>query len=397
MNKKLKFIFLVLFISIFSTGCWNYNELSDMAVVSSIGVDKYNDEYKVSVLISNTTDLSSGENTTAKTSIITGTGYPINNAMEKVKAQSSKNLYLGHLAVVLIDEEIAKDSIYDILEALIRDPESAKKVKLVISKDATSNDILKTLSPLDTFPAQNITSSIDKSIQVSGTSCVTYSSNFLYKIVNYGYDNIMPSISIEGNKSDNNNPEELEQVEPSLLTKVSDIAIFKDFKLVDYANYDESKGINILTNKTVSLSINDKCYKDLDKYIVFKLNDAKTKIDLKIKNDKLKYTFNIEADATIDETNCNLELRSNKTISKMKDSLESEVYDLIKSTIEKTKKIKTDIFGLGNILYKKDYKLWNKIKDDWDDIYSNIDYDINVELKLNKKGTLETTIKEENK
>jgi len=46
--------FLIIFYSIFLVGCQNYRELNNSAIVSAIGIDKDDNNYKVSVQIANT-------------------------------------------------------------------------------------------------------------------------------------------------------------------------------------------------------------------------------------------------------------------------------------------------------------------------------------------------------
>ena len=45
-------IFLILFLCFLTSGCWNYNELDDFAIVTGMGIDEYEDGYKVSLVIS---------------------------------------------------------------------------------------------------------------------------------------------------------------------------------------------------------------------------------------------------------------------------------------------------------------------------------------------------------
>ena len=53
--KKFVLIIITLFILLISSGCYNYKEINDMAIVSSIGIDKdnKNDKYIVSAQIMN--------------------------------------------------------------------------------------------------------------------------------------------------------------------------------------------------------------------------------------------------------------------------------------------------------------------------------------------------------
>lgn len=397
MNKKITIIIFITLISLLSTGCWNYRELSDIAIITGVGIDKEDNDYKVSLLISNTTDSVSSSEIGAKATIITGKGSNINEAFDDARLKSSKDIYVGHISLLLISEEIARDGIYDIIDPVFRDPESIKKVNLVIIKNTTSNDVLKILSPLDMYPSQNIILNIENTILTVGTSYNTHVSDFIYRIINYGIDNIVPTIIVEGETEEDNSIDQLKKTEIEKYIKIDDLALFREYKLIDYANTNESKAINVISNKATNVTITTKCYKDLDKYIVIKLNDPKTKIDFNIKNNKIKYTFNIKTDALISETNCKLELRDEEVMKNITNYARSELYEIVKKTIKKTQNINTDVLGLGNLIYKKDFKYWHKIKDNWREIYPNIEFTIKIDLNISEKGALQTTIKEEDK
>lgn len=395
MIKKMLLLITIILISLTNTGCWNYYELSDLAIITSIGIDKIDNNYKLSLIVANTSSNTSGSDIQAKTTILTGTGKTMGEAFIDAKTKSSKEIYTGHFTLLLISEEIANNNMYEVLESIVRNPESIRKVAFVIAKDATSNEILKTLSPLETFPSETILLNIRNSVNSIGISHEINVSDFVYKLVNYGYDNLLPTISIEGKKQEENNVDSLNEIEMSSILKVDDIALFKDYEIVGYANYNDSKNINILTNKVTSLTTKIRCYDDLKKYITIKIDDPKTSIEVNSNN--LKYKFKIEAEGAIYETNCKLDLKDPKVIKQIEVSAKSDIYSSLNNTIDKLKTLKTDILGLGNLLYKKDYKKWYSLKDNWDIFYSNLDYDIDLKFSLKTKGSLENTIEEDKK
>lgn len=61
--KKFVLIIITLFILLISSGCYNYKEINDMAIVSSIGIDKdnKNDKYIVSAQIMNSKESEDSE------------------------------------------------------------------------------------------------------------------------------------------------------------------------------------------------------------------------------------------------------------------------------------------------------------------------------------------------
>lgn len=394
MIKKIILIITITITSIISTGCWNYYELSDLAIITSIGIDKVDDNFQLSLVIANTSGESSGTEVSAKTTILTGIGKTMNEAFIDAKTKSSKEIYTGHFKLLLISEEVANENMYEVLESMLRNPESIRKVAFVITKDKTSNEILKTLSPLETFPSETILLNIRNSVNSIGISHEVNISDFVYNIVNYGIDNTLPTITLDGTNNENST-ESLKEIEMESVLKVGDLALLKDYKIVGYLDYENSKYINILTNNVTSLTTNISCYDDLEKYISIKIDDPKTAIELT--TEPLKYKFNIKAEGSIYETNCKLDLKNPKVIKKIENSIRSHMYSNLKETINLLKNYEVDVLGLGNLLYKQDYKKWYSLKDNWDYTYKNLDFDIDLDFNLKTKGSLENTIEEEKK
>ena len=51
-TKQLKLL-IVIGVVLLLCGCWNYSELNDLAITTSLGIDKEDDKYLVSVMIAN--------------------------------------------------------------------------------------------------------------------------------------------------------------------------------------------------------------------------------------------------------------------------------------------------------------------------------------------------------
>ena len=67
--------------------------------------------------------------------------------------------------------------------------------------------------------------------------------------------------------------------------------------------------------------------------------------------------------------------------------------EIFKSCEIQDKNNKTDIFGFGNYVYKNDPQRWKEIKDIWDDeIFPSLEIEIEVNLKLQAKGSINDTV-----
>ena len=179
-------IVLIGFLCFFISGCWNYNELNDLAIVTGIGIDEHEEGFKLSLMISNSQAVDADSQNEAQTTIFTGIGSNISEALVNIEMKNPKKIYLGHLATLVIDEKLARKDISNILDALVRNPESAKKYHVIIARDNKSEEILKSLSPLEAFPSQNIALNIRTTSKNQGISNDTILSVFISNILKQG-------------------------------------------------------------------------------------------------------------------------------------------------------------------------------------------------------------------
>lgn len=385
-------IFLIMLLCFLTSGCWNYNELNDLAIVTGIGIDKHEVGYKISLMISNSKSTqSSSRDGESQTTVFTGIGKTFTEALSNIDVKTPRTLYLGHLEVAVVDEEIAKDDINFVLENLMRNPETAKKYYLVIARDNKAEEILTSLSPLESFPSQNISLNIQNSSQTEGISSEVVLSEFIITLLKPGINNIVPSISIQGDEDKIENQESLKDTEPKAMIKARSNGLFKDFKLVAWSTEKESQGINIINNKATNLYVTNE-FED-DENVVVLLDRTKCKMEVDI--DELSVTLNVSVSGAIAETNTAFNLENPKTIEKINKKTEETVKKMLYDSIDLAQKHKTDIFGIGNMIYRDNYKKWYKLEKNWDDDYfPNLKFKVKVNANIESKGALENTIKE---
>ena len=149
---------------------------------------------------------------------------------------------------------------------------------------------------------------------------------------------------------------------------------------------EESTGINMLIGDVEVLYLNLPCNND---------NLVITSSSYKVKNnvEKEKITVNINASGMINEVGCSVNLEDPKNIREYEQKVEEKMKEYINMAIDKAKSLKTDVFGYGNMIYKKYPNYFNSI-DDWDEVFPNLKIDINVQFTLEHKGSLEQSIGE---
>ncbi|MEG0266224.1 MAG: Ger(x)C family spore germination protein [Bacilli bacterium] len=377
---------IILVLLLFTTGCWNYNELDDFAIVTGMGVDKDKDGIILSVLIANGESMgASNKEGNSESTIITGKGKTISEAIINIETKSAKDLYMGHLNEIVIEDDLAFDSIYDIMDYLIRNPEVVKKYYVLIAKDNKSREILQVLSPLENFPSQNIALMVENSNKRIGYVPNVTLFNFAFSAVNKGLDGYFPSISIEGKLADADDSKDFSKSKVRTSLKLGPLVLFKGFKLDSYATIKESKGLNIINNKINELIIDLPCYKDKNKYVITKLDDIKAHMSVKIK-DKVYVKIDVSSKGSINETNCKLNLTDNKVIERINEDANKEIKKIITKAIKKVIYTKSDAIGIEYLA--------DKVKNGYNVDYDKVQYSIKTRINLKTKGSLENTLKE---
>ncbi len=371
---------IIIIICLMLTGCFNYKELNNYAIVTGLSIDKSDNGYEVSALITNA--IKENENKT-NISVVSGKGKSIYSAIKDINLKIPKELYLSHLNVIIISEEVAKDGMKPILDYLVREPESHQSYYLIISKDTKAKNALSILDPIANFPSENIYSNLENSRDLQSKIIYDKVNQYIGKVLEKGIHPILNSLIIVGSSEKGSNTEEQNNVELKNYIMLDNLAIFKNDKLVDYADSDESVGINILLDNIDEIYIEIPCNKS---NIILSSNSLITKT----KVNKQSVNINVDINSKINELGCDIKLNNNN-LKKIEKDAEEKIINQIKKALQLSINNKTDIYGYGTRLYKKDYKYFNTIED-WDEYFTNLKFNINVDVKIKDKGSANNTI-----
>lgn len=386
-----KLLIILLIIPFLMTGCWNYSELNTIAIVTGFSVDYENDEYNVSMLIANSKkNESSSKEGESQTTVYSGTGKTLSDAIKEIERKSPKSIYIGHLSVVVISEDVAKKGILDMSDLLLRSAESRKKFYFLQARDTSAKDILSLVMPLESFPSHGIAALLKTTSEAQAITTTVPYSYFITDVLKPGVNPVLPTVEIIGNADEGRKSSSLETTKIKTYLKVSDLAIFKNDKFVSYAENDDSQMINILNGNTNSLLTTI----DNDNLSIgFNLTGLKA-------NTKLIDPANIEIKVTgkadIREINNKINLEEAKTVDKIQNVLNKNLKGRLKDTLDTVQhQYKTDVFGYGNMIYKKYPKLWKQLESNWDDTYfPKVNVSIETDIKIVSTGSLKQTIKE---
>lgn len=388
----MKKIFFIVILSFLLVGCYNYNELDNVSICTAMAFDLEDDLYKVSYLIANAKkNQSSSEKGEAQAVIYSGIGSSISEAVDDLITTIPHEPYVAHLKTIIISEELAKDGVQNVLDFLLRYPESRNKFNLYITDNEKAIDTLKILSPIEFFPSNSIINNAKTSSIYQSKAIIVEYNDFVATILEEGIEPILTSISILGDIDEGSKTDSLDKTYLSATLKVSNIGIFKDDKLIKISDADETIGINFIKNQINELIIPIPCE---DNYIVLKTDSSNTKTNLKFKEDKFSIDLDVNVNAMINEVNCKIDLQNNENIKKITDDSNKIIKSYIEKAISLAKENRTDIFGFGTMVYKNYPKKWHSLKDNWDNYFNDLSINYKVNVKIKSAGGLRQSLEE---
>ncbi len=387
----MKKLLLILITLTFLTGCYNYRELNDLAIVTAVSISKEKDNYNIAVQVVNPKkDQDTSSSNEPDFIVYKSKGETLQAAFESLVKESPKRMYKTQMQILIIDEKMAKNNIKEVFEYLARDPEIRNEFNVLIGK---SDNILETLTPLDNLSSQNILDSLKASSKYLGNTNLLTFNELLSDYQNEKTEMAIPVIKLtsQKNKDDKNTEKILEKTTTTPAIVLDNISIFKDNKLIGYLSTKETVSYNFINNN-ITLTNIKKDYPN-NKYIAYKILKSKSKLEVTPK--KHTITLTIKGNAEINEATYNIDLSKEKNIKKLEKSLNKRLEKMITSSFNSTrKKYNSDIYGFEDLYYKKDPKYYNKIKKDWDSKeFQKIKLKVKSNIKIVEQGNILGKIK----
>ena len=383
--KKFVLIIITLFILLISSGCYNYKEINDMAIVSSIGIDKdnKNDKYIVSAQIMNSKESENSED--SQITVYTKEGDTVHEALRNITLKSPRKLYGNHLSKIVLSEEVAKEGIDNILDTFNRVTEVRNEFIITIVKEDKASDVLKVLTTTESIPAEYVKLSLKIADKTSGLTYATKLDEFISLYLKKGIDPVVPVLKIDKKEKKGTTINNITTTNPISKIVIEDLAVTNKGKLETYLKNEEVIGYNFLRNQIQKMIIPVKC-DDENNYASISILKNKTKSNAAKKDNKYIINFNINSEAIITEYNCKKDLTDEKVIKELEKDTEKKIKRYIKKSLNKQKETKGKFLGLERIIYL-DYPK-----------YKNEDYSVkyNVNVNLVRKGEIRNSIKGEN-
>jgi len=353
----MKKLLILLLLPIFIGGCYDYNELGDLAIISGIGIDYNNNNYEVTFeILSTKKEGEQGASTSTYT--VSATGNTLANAFAANGLNMDKVPYYEHVEVVVIDEEIAKNHLRDISELLIRSSKLRNEFYMAVAKNITAKEIISSSSEEKPVASTFIVSMLEHSNNSNSSGYYVPFTKTLRNILTDGEDAIMSVLTLQ---------------DKNII--LDGIAIYHDFMMKDILTPEEASFVNLLNNfdaRTVFLEYN--CPNNKGK-VVASIYESKMEIAPNNNNVTIKGKINMR----INEDTCGHNLKEEEVYQELEKKFSKELEHKLDNIIRIMKDAESNALSIGKSYYNKYYK-------DYYYLWLNQEFKYDFDLKINKKG-----------
>ncbi|MFB6466188.1 Ger(x)C family spore germination protein [Cytobacillus sp. Hz8] len=387
-RKLLLFSQLMLLMSIL-LGCWNQKELTDLAFIMALGIDKGKDKkYDVSFQVVIPENVSAGQygsKTGLPVTVYNSSGDTITEAARKVTQKIPRQLYYAHTNLLVINEEIAKEGLYDLLDSFERDPVFRTTTEMIVVKDARAEKFISTISTIEKLPVNKVTKTLKNSQDMLGENMEITIDDFVTSLVSNGRDPITTAFKLTGDEKGYDQLSNTETATPHAVLTADGIAVFKDGKLVGWMTGETARGaiwiVNKVKNTDVAMS-----WKGKKNAVNIIINRTKVGIKAKIKKGKPSILISIVDEGNISEANSKIDILNIKDINKMETLLSKEIKKQVEKTVNEAQRQKSDIFGFGEKFHIENPNLWKKWKGNWNERFADLPVKVEVKSYIRRSG-----------
>lgn len=385
---KLAKLFLVLNMCLFLlTSCIDdAREIDHRSMIVGMAIDTVkNDEnedlfavtVQIPLILSGTGDEGGLSGSINEFETVNATGETILDAIAQIESMTPTVVFFGHLKVVTVSEELARQGLGKVIDFFDRLPQVANQIYLLVVQDSTAEDFINQESPLVALPSLYLNRFFQANQKISRTKDV--------KLFEYRRD--LNMISNAGTIP-------LARIVEDKKIVIEGMGVFHNHKLVSKLNDGEVGISELLKNNEVSdLNFTTTIYaNNIEEKVSITRGDLRAKISFE-KEHPVTINVKIKGKGEIAEVG-NIGIKvSNELISKVKVRLGENLEELVRETMSKMQRENVEPWLIGHRIWAMDHQFFETLnweESGWKDSIVNVFVEFEIE-HTGQKGYLGKT------
>jgi spore germination protein len=280
--------------------------------------------------------------------------------------------FYSHIQSIVIGEAVARDGLIGPLDLILRDPEMRRRTKVYIVHG-------------EAFEIFNVSPKIDD-----------YSSTYLKSLTNgskktsrilHRTDLGQVARALHGNHA---------FVLPRVIYSAEEIknagcAVFKNGKMLGWLDEVKTTYLKWIADAVLGSDFVITIPSGGTKFINLEVKKVKTRVTPIVENDNISFKLDCSAVVNVAEAMGDIppNVSEPEFIKTIENLASNHIQHQMKNTIEYIQKnFNADPFRFYICLQTKEPKVWNKVKDNWDDIFTYVKVDVSAQVKVSQMGLI---------
>lgn len=350
--KKILIIILTLLLC---TGCFDYKEINDLAIINAIGVDYEDDEYVITLEILNDQIDKDSSKITSYTKV--GHGKNLTSAIENAADKLSKQLIFNHIKLMILSKSIIEEKFENIIDLFLRNTYFRENFYVISATKNKPETLLNHTTNEAPIASTAITDTLESIRYSSNTNVLKKFDEIVEEVITYGIDTCFSNITLKDNEF-----------------IVDGMSIFNNYSYKSNLSNEYVKIYNLLTDNfdRPTYTIN---YDNLS--FTTAINNGK--INTEIKSGTINVNGNLMGRIIDNDPKYNI--RDPKNLERIDNDFTNLLNKKIPEFIKVLQDNNSDILGITRNYYKKTR---TKDKDYW----LKLDIKSNIKFNINKKGLI---------
>lgn len=349
--KKIILIILLLTLS----GCYDYKEINDLAIITAIGVDYEDEEYKITLEVLN--DQGDKDSGKIKSYTKTGSDKSLAKALEKAADLLSDQANYTHVKLLILSDTITDGKFQNIIDFFMRSTYFRENFYVISSMDTEPEKILEKNTDENPVASTAIINLLESQDYSSNSGVLKTFDQIVEETLAFGKDTCFSNITLDDEQF-----------------RVDGLSIFDKYEYKDTISNEFATIYNILTNDFYR-PIYSKTYDDL--YFSIAITEGKVKTSLDTKT--IKLTGDLMGKIMDNEPN--FIIRDLDVLKDLNSDFKKLINEKFTDFIGVLQENKSDILFFGESYYQK-------TREKSENFWIHLDIDSDVGFYINKKGLI---------
>ena len=365
-------------------GCGGKQEISELAIVTGVGLDLSDDGEGVRV----TAQIIRAADARGQTGAPSGgTGEPIYSvtaegetifaAIRNLARVSSRRVYWAHNFVIAMSEDYAREGIGDMVDFFTRNHELRMETWVVVTPDR-AEELVSTRTGIEIVPGETIEKLFWYS-EIVGEAPQTNMMRVEEMLLSDTTHPMIARAALTKAGISNKKPEKGPSVSQ---VELSGAAVFKKDKMVGWLTPSEARAAVFFVQRVKSLIVPLPCPSESgSRKATVELREHRFRATPTLKNGEVSFRVSLDTAADLVESGCRNPLAVMRP--ELEKALENELRKSFEHMLELAQEeYQVDFLKLGDRVRNEYPVYWNRVKKRWDDIFPEVDIEVDVRATI---------------